>query len=232
MCTLGPANLSAFESSPLRLRQQMVEKMVDLVGLDVRLVPHEPRCLPNLRVLLQCSRQLPSSSTALVVLVLIVSLSLSCVAHHVHRPVIYCTSAATHGMPDNSSHHASTNPSTSTRTQTAPPSQWRTSTRIQHNLIHRDRDASRQNSYELDKLCDALNLTGQVALEVYAVTRGGCANVFRGSWNGQHVAVKVIREYAGSASVETLKKVSHFLNYVAEGCAVREGHGCITRDYP
>ena len=102
------------------------------------------------------------------------------------------------------------------------PRQRRTNNRIQSTLIQRDRghDDGRKNSYELDKLCDALNLSGHVVIEGnFAVMLGGSANVWRGTYNGQCVAVKVIRDYARSASVETLKRVSHFVRCLELGLA-------------
>jgi hypothetical protein len=114
-------------------------------------------------------------------------------------------------MPDDNSRHATVSPPTSTSAEIAPSLAQPRPTRKHHTITtHRDCKPIRQNTYELDKLCDVLNLTGEVKLEeTDTVVHGGFADVRRGTWKGQPVAVKICRVHASKSSVETLKRVSH-----------------------
>lgn len=81
------------------------------------------------------------------------------------------------------------------------------------------------------RLSDKLNLTGRVKRRgVHAATSGGCANVWEGEFEGEKVAVKVIREIGTRASKERLQKVRLLLlkrlcsHVVAEACT---GSSCM-----
>ena len=68
--------------------------------------------------------------------------------------------------------------------------------------------SSAQNRYDLCQLYDSLNLTGLVKRIERIVGGGGYCTVWQGEYNGEIVAVKVIREVGVSVNEETLRRVN------------------------
>ena len=69
---------------------------------------------------------------------------------------------------------------------------------------------SSSESHDIYKLTlsDKLNLTGRVTRTgKHAAISGGCANVWEGEFEGEKVAVKVVREVGTRSSKQRLQKV-------------------------